>query len=430
MARWTAEQELRAARAMREAEAWAIENLRHFPVAKQILEERGNRTEKTIGAHIDRLERAVALIFDRYKNHPRYKIYAREAKRQLEIAQQHRWNLAMSARRIPEAEARKHATTEEDRQDLLQAGLIGLMDAAKRYDPARGYRFATYAAWWVRARMTRALNPHAVTVPPHLNEKRMRLRKAIAILETSGSDWSNSDLAQESGMPEETIEFLLQIPLTTVYLDQNTDDDAPLGRETRPIDALIDDTNPDTADALSMHSDLEWLREAMSGLPERQATILDLVYGITSGSPMSLAAAGKKVHLSRERVRQICRNAIQTLRTMANKRTSVDPELIDYQGQVPDFTADDILDVICQQPMQMQQICLELTGHYTPHIRQRVYVQLSQLRNDGRVTQEGHSRHSLWRRVDNPDRGRGNLMRSDAPSPGPAQRPQSTQATA
>jgi RNA polymerase sigma factor (sigma-70 family) len=384
---------------MREAEAWALENVSRFPAARRIIAERGKRTERTVGAAIDRLERAVDVVFKRFKNHPQHRLYAREAKRQMEIAQQYRWALAMSARRIPEAEARKHAANEEDRKDLLQAGLIGLMDAAKRFDPARGFRFATYAAWWVRARMTRALTPHAVTVPPHLNEKRMRLRKARAALEGMGTGWSIEDLARESGMPIETVEFLLRIPLTTVYLDQNTDDDAAIGRETRPIDALVDESQQDTADTLSSHADLQWLKGALDKISDREAKILDLVYGISSGRPMSLAAAGKRVNLSRERVRQICRSAIQNLRTMAVERQPVDPELIDYQGETHRISSNDILEIIGDEPMQMQQICLELTGHYDPRIRQRIYSHLSRLRAQGVIVQEGHSRNSLWRRA-------------------------------
>lgn len=399
MARWTAEQEISAARSMREAEAWALDNVKRFPLARNVLAERGSRAEKTVGAHIDRLERAVDLVYERFKNHPKHRIYAREAMRQLKIAQKHRWELAMSARRIPEAEARKHAATEEDRQDLLQAGLIGLMDAAKRFDPARGFRFATYAAWWVRARMTRALTPHAVTVPPHLNEKRMRLRKAVASLESMGPGWSVDDLAQESGMPIDTVRFLLRIPLTTVYLDQNTDDNAPLGRETRPINALVDDSIEDTADTLASHHSLTWLKNAIDRLPEREALIIDLVYGISNGAPMSLAAAGKQVKLSRERVRQICRSAVQNLRTMASEKHSIDPSLLDYQGDVQRICNTDILELLGDEPLQMQDICLKLTGHYTPRIRQRIYSHLSRLRSQGVVIQEGHSRTSLWRRA-------------------------------
>lgn len=399
MARWTAEQELEAARSMREAEAWAEENVRRFAIGRKILSERTNRKEQTCGAHIDRLEKAVDRVFDRYKNHPKHKLYAREAKRQMKIAQEHRWNLAMSAKRIPRAEAKKHAATEEDRQDLLQAGLIGLMDAAKRFDPTRKLRFATYAAWWVRARMTRALTPHAVIIPPHLNEKRMRLKKAISNLNGLGPEWSIEDLCEESGMGRDVVEYLISLPLTTVYLDQKTDEEAPLGRETRMVDTLADDQQEDTADTLSTHADLTWLQNALDQLPEREAKLLDLVYGISSGEPMSLAAAGKQVKLSRERVRQICRSAIQNLRSIASERQNIDPDLLDYRGEAHRISSSDILEVLKQGPMQMQDICIKLTGHYDPRIRQRIYSHLSRLRDEGEVIQEGHSRSSQWRRI-------------------------------
>ena len=386
---------------MREAEAWALENVSRFPIAKKVLTQRSNRKEKTVGASIDRLERAVEVVFERYKNHPKHRLYAREAMRQIKIAQRHRWELAMSAERIPIAEARKHASTEEDRQDLIQAGRIGLMDAAKRFDPARGFRFATYAAWWVRARMTRALTPHAVVVPPHLNEKRMRLRKAVAILNAIGPGWSHQDLAAESGMPLKVVRFILNTPLTTVYLDQNSDEDAPIGRESRPIDTLADKKLEDTADTLSEHEDLTWLRDALKQLPPREALLLDRVFGITDYSPMSLAAAGKleQVKLSRERVRQICRSAIQNLRTMATEQRAIDPELLDYQGEAHRLSSEEILALLttADGPLQMQEICMQLTGHYDPKIRQRVYSHLNSLRTQGLLIQEGHSHNSRWR---------------------------------
>jgi RNA polymerase nonessential primary-like sigma factor len=398
--RWTAEEELETARAMREAEARALELVRPFSEAKDALVKTSSRSEKTVAAHVDRLEAAVEAVYKAYRTHPTHGKTARQARSYVQVAREHRWNLAMSAKRIPRAEAKKHSLTEEDREDLYHVGIIGLMDAAKRFDPERGFRFTTYAAWWVRARMTRAITPYAVVMPPHLNEKRMRIRKAKRMLESMGSDWTMQDLVDESGMREEVIRKVLSVPMTTVYLDQSIDDDAMPGRETRLVEQMEDETLRDTDDVLSDHANEQWLTEALERLDPRERVIIEHFYGLQTGDSMSLSEAGRQIGISRERARQICASAIGKLQIIARRERR--SHIIEQDSERKDpsrIFREDVLDAIDGTPMKIQDICTKICGDYTGKIRQRVYSHLARMRSEGIVVQEGSSRSATWRRI-------------------------------
>ena len=125
-------------------------------------------------------------------------------------AEELRWRLAMSGRRIAHGEARKLAGPFMDEEDLVQEGYIGLLRAAKRFDPDRGIRFSTYARWWVRAQMTRAIDHtgRPVRLPGCAVEQTRNLRKAMKRFESVGMEYSTSDLAEEVGIDKERAELL------------------------------------------------------------------------------------------------------------------------------------------------------------------------------------------------------------------------------
>ena len=157
--RFDADQERNTGRAIRMAEMKTREVLAGIDSAEAILRARPKREERTRAGAIDRLEQAVLSVRSeaRRTREPELVESANQASRHWDEAESLRWQLAMSARRIARGEARKLTCSLMAEEDLVQEGYIGLLRAARRYDPDRGIRFTTYARWWVRAQMTRAL---------------------------------------------------------------------------------------------------------------------------------------------------------------------------------------------------------------------------------------------------------------------------------
>ena len=197
--RLTAEQEKAIARDIRRAENRARDAIRGLEAAEDILSKRPERAERTRAGAVDRLESAVEAVWKISKDDQELRMRAREAKTAWAAAENLRWKLAMSGRRIAHGEARKLAGPFMDEEDLVQEGYIGLLRAAKRFDPDRGIRFSTYARWWVRAQMTRAIDHtgRPVRLPGCAVEQTRNLRKAIKRFDAAGLPYTISDLAQE-----------------------------------------------------------------------------------------------------------------------------------------------------------------------------------------------------------------------------------------
>ena len=223
--RLTAEQEKAMARRIRAAEQRALDSIRGLPVADEQLGRKPKRAERTRAGWVDRLEAAVNAVWKEHRTDDSHKKEARAAKQAWAEVEAIRWELAMSGRRIAHGEARKLAGPFMDEADLVQEGYIGLLRAAKRFDPDRGIRFSTYARWWVRAQMTRAIDHtgRPVRLPGCAVEQTRNLRKAIKRFEDMGVDYTVADLADEVGIDKKRAEFLLSQG-QTVSLDQPVDD--------------------------------------------------------------------------------------------------------------------------------------------------------------------------------------------------------------
>ena len=149
--RLTADEEKDMARAIRRAETSAKQAIDLIEDARAVLERRPERAERTRAGAVDRLEEAVMLVGQLARTDESIRKSAGRASAAWQEAENLRWRLAMSGRRIAHGEARKLAGPFMDEEDLVQEGYIGLLRAAKRFDPDRGIRFSTYARWWVRA---------------------------------------------------------------------------------------------------------------------------------------------------------------------------------------------------------------------------------------------------------------------------------------
>jgi RNA polymerase primary sigma factor len=229
--------------------------------------------------------------------------------------------------------AKKHMGRGVPFIDLIQEGNIGLMRAAKKFDYKRGYKFSTYATWWIRQAVTRAIadQGRTIRIPVHMGDQISRLfRTQHKLKQDLERDPTIDELAQDLKISPDKVRYMFQVARRPLSLEMPTtiEGDAVLGD-------FIEDGETPTPDETTTHQILrEQLEEVMEELPAREARILRLRYGIPDGKSHTLQEVGNKVGVSRERVRQIEAQALRRLR-----RPGVRRKLQDFLGPIQPGTS-------------------------------------------------------------------------------------------
>ncbi|MBX3207645.1 MAG: sigma-70 family RNA polymerase sigma factor [Labilithrix sp.] len=200
--------------------------------------------------------------------------------------------------------------------DLVQEGNLGLLRAADKFDHRRGFRFSTYAAWWIKQSLQRALLDRTVRLPVHVADDRRRIAKLrAAFVAQHEREPTVEEISALASLAPERVENILTLPPQPSSLDIPVGEDG----DARLVD-LVPSTAPPPDQTAALHALGDHMGELLARLDERERQILRLRFGLDHAREHTLEEVGKLLHLTRERIRQIEQSALAKLRTMASAK--------------------------------------------------------------------------------------------------------------
>lgn len=303
----------------------------------EIVEDLSNDSDLKIGldsAMTDDLE--MALSTEGIAIDDPVKIYLKEIGRvpllspeeEIELAQRMAKGDPYAKKRLSEANlrlvvsiAKKYVGRGMQFLDLIQEGNLGLIKAVEKFDYTKGFKFSTYATWWIRQAITRAIADQARTIriPVHMVETITKVKKVSSqLLHENGHDPTPEDIADKLEMPVEKVREIMRIAQDPVSLETpiGEEEDSHLG------DFIPDDEAPAPADAASHTLLKEQLNEVLGTLTDREAKVLKLRFGLEDGKSRTLEEVGQRFEVTRERIRQIEAKALRKLRHPSRSKKS------------------------------------------------------------------------------------------------------------
>ncbi len=244
--------------------------------------------------------------------------------REIEAGKKARDHLVKANTRLVVSIAKRYMGQGVPFLDLIQEGNLGLLKAVEKFDYKRGFKFSTYATWWIRQAITRAIadQGRTIRVPVHVGDRIREMYKVSRSLEQDlGREPTSEEIADEMSLPPKKVSWLLRVSRRTVSLEKpvGEEEDSELGN-------FIEDESSPTPAESAYHTLLqEKLEEVLSTLTPREARILRLRYGLHNGHSHTLEEVGRKFGLTRERIRQI---EVEALRRLRHPRRS--RQLRDY----------------------------------------------------------------------------------------------------